>query len=61
MNKYAIRIPFDGDYILVTEGNWNDIKVRTFDTEEEAEDHARIWGASAEVVEITEDKNDDER
>ena len=54
--KYAIRVPLAADdYIFVSDINSPfDIKVRLFDSEEEAKEHAVIWGPLAEVVKYEE-------
>jgi len=52
MTKYAIQIPFDGETLYVTEGDTKfQLRVKLFDTREEAEQHAQSWGEHAEVVE----------
>jgi hypothetical protein len=55
--KYAVRVPLAADdYIFVSDiDSPFDIKVRLFDSEEEAKEHAAIWGPLAEVVEYKEE------
>ena len=52
--KYAIKVPFGEDYLYVTETDeYNLAVVKTYDTQEEAEERARLWSNST-VVEYTE-------
>lgn len=49
---YAIMVPMDGDMLYVTEGDSKfHLRVKLFETYEEAQKHADIWGAHAIVVE----------
>ena len=56
-SKYAVKIPFDGKYLWITEGTGkpfpNSLKVRTFDTREDAKVYAQPW-TSAIVEEYNE-------
>lgn len=52
MTKYAIKVPLDGEMLYVTEGDTKfQLRVKLFDTKEEANLHADSWGELAEVVE----------
>ena len=61
MTKYAVKVPFDheqSDMLYVTEGDTKfHLRVKLFDTVEEAEEHAKLWGDNATVVEFNEDTN----
>lgn len=61
MTKYAVKIPFDhdlSDMLYVTEGDTKfQLRAKLFDTVEEAEEHALLWGDKAVVVEFNEDTN----
>lgn len=53
---YAIKVPFDDDMLYVTEGDTKfHLRVKLFDTREEAEKEAAIWGEHSVVVEYTEE------
>ena len=55
MLKYAVKIPFDGVMLYVTEGDPKfNYRIKTFDTIEKAREHADIWG-DAVVVELDDD------
>jgi hypothetical protein len=57
MNKYAVMVPIDddGDMLYVTEGDTKfQLRVKLFDTEQQAKEHADVWGEHAVVVEYTE-------
>ena len=52
MSKYAVRVPFDEEMLYVTEGDTKfQLRVKLFNTKEEANLHADLWGELAEVVE----------
>lgn len=54
--SYAVKVPFDGEMLYVTEGDTKfQLRAKLFDTKEEAQQHADIWGEHAEVVEYTEE------
>lgn len=56
MIKYAVMVPMDGFMIYVTEGDSKfNLRAKLFNTREEANLHADLWGESAEVVEYNED------
>jgi hypothetical protein len=59
MAKYAIKVPFgdeEDDRLFVTEGDTKfKLRIKTFDTVEEARDLAQIWGANATIVELDDD------
>lgn len=54
---YAIKVPFDDSmlYVIDVRPGSDELKPRTFDTIEEAEDHATLWGDKAIVVEYREE------
>lgn len=54
--KFAVMIPFDGDYMYVTRptGSMYEVEPVLYDTKKEAEEAATIWGAVARVVEYNE-------
>jgi hypothetical protein len=55
-NKYAVMVPIDdsGDMLHVTEGDTKfQLRVKLFDTEQQAKEHAELWGDHAIVVEYT--------
>ena len=56
--KYAIRVPLAvDDYIFVTDVRSPfDVRTKTFDSFEDAKNHAEIWGPLAEIVEYQEEK-----
>ena len=57
--RYAVKVPFDDDdWLYVVEGDSKfQLRVKKFDTIEEAEQHADIWGEQAIVVEYKEEEN----
>lgn len=57
---YAVKVPFDneGGMLYVTEGDTKfQLRVKLFNTEAEANEHAAIWGENAQVVEYTEESD----
>lgn len=55
-NKYAVMVPIDddGDMLYVTEGDTKfQLRAKLFDTEQQAKEHAELWGEHAVVVEYT--------
>lgn len=53
--RYAIKVPFDGIWIYLTEGDSIfQLRVRTFETREKAEKFAEPW-VVYEIVEYGED------
>ena len=55
MNKYAVMVPMDGEMLYVTEGDTKfQLRAKLFDTEQQATEHAELWGEQAVVVEYTE-------
>jgi hypothetical protein len=56
--KYAVKVPFDGDMLYVTEGDTKfQLRARLFDNEQQAKEHAKLWGEHAIVVEYTEESD----
>lgn len=59
MAKYAVKIPFgdeDDDKLFVTEGDTKFmLRIKTFDTVQEATDYASVWQGAADVVELDDD------
>jgi len=54
VGKYAVMVPFDGVMLYVTEGDSKfHLRVKLFDTEPKALEHAALWGEHAVVVEYT--------
>ena len=51
--KYAVKIPFEEDYLFVTREGPDGIEIVLYDTREEAEAQALIWGGAGVVVEYT--------
>lgn len=50
--KYAVMVPMEDDMLYVTENSTDfELKAKLFDTEQEAVEHAEIWGKHAVVVE----------
>lgn len=48
--QYGIKVPFDGDYIWVTQSaGFDDIKPLLFDSMAAAISAAEIWGPTAKV------------
>jgi hypothetical protein len=59
-NKYAVMVPIDdsGDMLYVTEGDTKfQLRAKLFDTEQQAKEHAELWGKQAVVVEYTEESD----
>ena len=59
--KYAIMVPWDNDgYIYVTRptGAMYEVEPILYDTLEQAQEAASIWGKFARIVEYKEDDND---
>lgn len=55
MSKYAVMVPMDGEMLYVTEGDTKfQLRAKLFDTEQQATEHAELWGEQAVVVEYTE-------
>jgi len=55
MNKYAVMVPMDDEMMYVTEGDTKfQLRAKLFDTEQQAKEHAELWGEQAVVVEYTE-------
>lgn len=53
--KYAVKVPFDDGMLYVTEGDSKfHLRVKLFDTEQQANEHAILWGERAVVVDYTE-------
>ena len=55
VTKYADKVPIDddGDMLYVTEGDTKfQLRAKLFDTEQQAKEHAELWGEQAVVVEI---------
>ena len=56
MMKYAIKVKFDDEWVYVTEIDQHDLTLpKTYDTKEEAEEHAKVWKEHV-VVEYQEEK-----
>jgi NhaP-type Na+/H+ and K+/H+ antiporter len=52
--KYAVMVPMEDDMLYVIENSTDfELKAKLFDTEQEAIEHAEIWGKHAVVVEYT--------
>lgn len=53
---FGVKVKFlDDEYLWVTEGdNKFQIRPKLFETKEEAQDHANIWGLDATVEEYNE-------
>lgn len=50
--KYAVMVPMEDDMLYVIENSTDfELKAKLFDTEQEAVEHAEIWGEHAVVVE----------
>lgn len=56
---YAVKVPFDDEGMLyVVEGDSKfHLRVQTWETFEQAEEHAKLWGDNAVVVEYEEQDN----
>ena len=58
MSKYAVMVPMDGEMLYVTEGDTKfQLRAKLFNTQEEAQQHADLWGEHAAVVEYTEESD----
>lgn len=62
MTQYAVKVPFpldqDGDMLYVTEGDSKfHLRPMLFASRTAAEQHAKIWGEGALVVEYQEEAN----
>lgn len=56
--KYAVKVPFDGEMLYVTQGgNMAHIRARLFDNEQQAKEHAILWGEQAIVVEYIDESD----
>lgn len=52
---WAVKVPFDGIYMYLTEGDSKfHQRVRTFETREKAEVYASLWGDDCIVEEYNE-------
>ena len=49
--KYAVKVPFEEDYIFVTKDGPEGLAIVLYDTREEAEQQALAWGGKGIVVE----------
>lgn len=57
---WAVKVPFDGIYLYLTEGDSKfNLRVRTFETREKAEDYASLWGDDCIVLEYKNESVDD--
>lgn len=55
---YAVKIPFDGVMLYVTEGDAKfNYRAKPFHSYQEAQDHAILWGEGAVVVKYPSDQN----
>ena len=56
--KYAVKVPFgefgNDDWLFVTKDGPNGPEIVLYDSREEAQDQALIWGGKGIVVEYTE-------
>ena len=53
--SWAVKVPFDGIYLYLTEGDSKfHQRVRTFETREKAEAYASLWGDDCIVEEYEE-------
>jgi hypothetical protein len=52
--KYAVKVPFEEDYIFVTKDGPEGLCIVLYDTRAEAEKQAEIWNGKGVVVEYTE-------
>jgi hypothetical protein len=60
MTKYAVMIPFDeDDYIYITRptGEMYEVEPILYNSIQEAQEGASIWGPVARIVEYKEDRN----
>ena len=56
MLKYGVKVPLDGVMLFVTEGDSKfRLRIKTFDSIDEAWEHASLWGDDAIVVELNDD------
>lgn len=54
---YAIQVPFQDVMLYVTEGDSKfQLAVKLFDTRQDANNHAILWGDGAVVVEYNKDR-----
>lgn len=54
--KYAVKTPFEDDMLFVTEGDSKfQLRIKTFDTVEDARNFANIFGEGSVVVELDDD------
>ena len=57
---WAVKVPFDGIYMYLTEGDSKfHQRVRTFETREKAEKYASLWGDDCLVIEYRNESVDD--
>ena len=60
--KYAVKVPFYGDMIYVTEGDSKfQLRVKVFNSRERAQEIADLWGKESLVVEYQERDQEDEK
>lgn len=52
---YAVKVPFENGMLYVTEGNFNDLKVKTYEDLDHAIEARMLWGPKAQVVEYKEE------
>ena len=52
--KYAVKVPFEDDYLFVTREGPEGLEIVLYDTREQAEQQALIWGGAGVVVEYKE-------
>lgn len=56
--SYAVKIPFDDVMLYVTEGDSKfHLRSRMFETHEQAQQHAALWGGGAVVVKYPSEQN----
>jgi hypothetical protein len=59
MAKYAIKVPFgdeEDDRLFVTEGDTKfKLRIKLFESIQDAREHADLWGPNATVVELADD------
>jgi len=48
--KWAIKVPFEDDWLYVTQGSIDNTQPVVYNNKEEARKAAQIWGPNAEVV-----------
>lgn len=51
--KYAVKVPFEEDYLFVTREGPDGVEIVLYDTREDAEEQAKIWAGKGVVVEYT--------